>query len=66
MTTEMNRQNEVNRQSEVPQVVVRENRQMEWFEVEVEGQTWRFPSMEMTMREVERMVGPVGFVWTQE
>jgi hypothetical protein len=49
--------------NEMQTVTVTENREMGWFEVEVNGFTWRFPTMEMTMREVENMVGPVRFEW---
>jgi hypothetical protein len=52
--------------NEVQTVVVTENRRMGWFEVEVNGFTWRFPTMEMTMQDVTSMVGPVKFEWRQE
>ena len=53
--------------NEMQTVVVTENREKGWFEAEVNGCTWRFPTMEMTMKEVERMVGgAVRFEWQQE
>ncbi len=38
-------------------VKVQENREMGWFDVQWDGQTWRFSSMESVMKWVEEVVG---------